>query len=348
MLVTRQKILRRFWNPVMPVADLAEGPKPFTLLGEDIVLWLGADGAPVAAIDRCCHRSAKLSRGWVSDGNIVCGYHGWAYDATGRCVAVPQNEKLRQQSNFRVATYRAEERYGYVWVCLDAEPLGEIPDIAEAADPGYRLIPQFYEHWKCAGLRLMENSFDNAHVAFTHRNSFGMQAEPDPGEIALEETASGLVMRTELPVANPDIAKRTLGTTEARTVRKITSTWFMPFQRRLRIEYPNGLVHIIVTCATPIDDRSSMVVQFALRNDTEEQAPAAEINAFDRQVTEEDKYILETTEYDVPLDLAMKTEAHMPSDRPGMMMRNKLLALLAEHGEPEATNAYPVAAQAAE
>ena len=45
----------------------------------------------------------------------------------------------------------------------------------------------------------------------------------------------------------------------------------------------------------------------------------------------------------MPLDLSAKTEAHMPSDRPGMMMRNKLLALLAEHGEAEVTNAYPVA-----
>jgi phenylpropionate dioxygenase-like ring-hydroxylating dioxygenase large terminal subunit len=347
MLVTKQNILRRFWYPVLEVASLADGPKPFTLLGEDIVVWLDPDGEPVAAIDRCCHRSAKLSRGWVNEGNIVCGYHGWAYDKSGVCVDVPQNEKLRQQSNFRIETYKAAARYGYVWVCLDAEPLGEIPEITEADDPAYRLIPQFYEMWDCAGLRLMENSFDNAHVAFTHRNSFGMQDHPDPGEITLEETPGGLVMRTELPVANPDIAAKTLGTSEARTVRKITSTWFMPFARRLRIEYPTGLVHIIVTCATPVEDNSSMVVQFAVRNDTEEQVPAAEINAFDRQVTEEDRYILETTEYDVPLDLAMKTEAHMPSDRPGMMMRNKLRALLAEHGEPEATNAYP-AAQAAE
>lgn len=347
MLVTKQKILRRFWYPIIPVEQLADGPKPFTLLGEDIVLWLDADGEPAPAIDRCCHRSAKLSRGWVDGGNIVCGYHGWAYDTSGACVAVPQNEKLQQQKNFRIETYNCQSRYGYVWVCLDAEPLAGIPEIAEAEDPAYRVIPQFYEVWNCAGLRLMENSFDNAHVAFTHRNSFGMQDEPDPGEIDLQETEGGLVMRTEIPVQNPEIAKKTLGTSDGRTVRNITSTWFMPFARKLHIRYPSGLIHAIVTCATPIDDRSSMVVQFAMRNDSEEDCPAADINAFDRQVTEEDKYILETTEYDVPLDLGAKLEAHMPSDRPGMMMRNKLLALLAEHGEPEATNAYPVA-QAAE
>jgi len=347
MLATQQKILRRFWYPVLRAEDLADGPKPFTLLGEDIVIWSGPDGAPAVAVDRCCHRSAKLSRGWVEDGNIVCGYHGWTYDSAGTCVDVPQQKKSARGTGFAIQTYKAATRYGYVWVCLDAEPLGDIPEIEEAEDPAYRLIPQFYEVWNCAGLRLMENSFDNAHVAFTHRESFGMQNEPDPGEIELEETPGGLVMRSELEVANPEISKKTLGTDSDRTVRTFTTTWFMPFARRLRIQYPNGLVHVIVTCATPIDDRSSMVIQFAARSDTEADAPAADINAFDRQVTDEDRYILETTDYDVPLDLSAKSEAHMPSDRPGMMMRNKLLALLAEHGEAEATNAYPVG-QAAE
>lgn len=345
MLVTKQNVLRRFWYPVIPVEYLFDGPKPFTLLGEDIVVWQGPDGAPAAAIDRCCHRSAKLSRGWVDGGNIVCGYHGWTYDPEGKCIDVPQQK--HRASNFTIDTYKAAERYGYVWVCLDAEPLAEIPEIEEATDPSFRLIPQFYELWNCAGLRLMENSFDNAHVAFTHRESFGMQDQPDPGKIDLEETPGGLVMRSQLEVANPEISRKSVGSDDEKTVRTFTTTWFMPFVRRLRITYPSGLIHIIVTCATPIDDKTSMVVQFAVRSDTEDDVPAEEINAFDRQVTAEDQYILETTEYDVPLDLSAKAEAHMPSDRPGMMMRNRLLALLAEHGEVEVSNAYTTA-QAAE
>uniref|UniRef100_UPI0035CB7077 Rieske 2Fe-2S domain-containing protein n=1 Tax=uncultured Caballeronia sp. TaxID=1827198 RepID=UPI0035CB7077 len=70
MLVTRQKVLRRFWYAIMPVSDLDDGPKPFTLLGVSIVLWKGAGGKPHALRDRCCHRTAKLSKGFVdADGN---------------------------------------------------------------------------------------------------------------------------------------------------------------------------------------------------------------------------------------------------------------------------------------
>jgi len=76
-----------------------------------------------------------------------------------------------------------------------------------------------------------------------------------------------------------------------------------------------------------------MIVQFVFRNDTEEQVPATEIVAFDRKVTIEDKFILESTDPDVPLDGA--GELNMPSDKPGLIMRRKMRALLQMHGETE-------------
>jgi hypothetical protein len=105
----------------------------------------------------------------------------------------------------------------------------------------------------------------------------------------------------------------------------------MPFLRKLRIRYPNGLSHSIITGATPTDDRTCQIVQFVYRNDNEEQAKAEDIIAFDRLVTEEDRDILESTDYDVPLEQAGR-EMNMPSDRPGVLMRKMLVKLLAEQG----------------
>ena len=83
----------------------------------------------------------------------------------------------------------------------------------------------------------------------------------------------------------------------------MTATWYMPFLRRLHIRYPNGLDHIIITAATPVSDGRSQVVQFCFRSDSETEAPAASIIAFDRRVTAEDREVLEATDYDVPLDM---------------------------------------------
>jgi len=38
MLQTATPMLRRFWYPVIPLAQLQDGPKPFRLLGQDTVL----------------------------------------------------------------------------------------------------------------------------------------------------------------------------------------------------------------------------------------------------------------------------------------------------------------------
>ncbi|MFS8807586.1 Rieske (2Fe-2S) protein, partial [Synechococcus sp. R6-10] len=50
---------------------------------------------------------------------------------------------------------------------------------------------------------------------------------------------------------------------------------------------------------------------------------------FDRAVTLEDKAILETTDPDVPLTLS--AEQHMLTDKPGILMRKQLAALLKAH-----------------
>ena len=342
MLVTRQNVFRRFWYPVMPLAMLKDGPKPFTLLGEDIVLWRDESGNPCAVLDRCCHRTAKLSCGFVEKGAIVCGYHGWTFDGSGACIRIPQAKDPTRKVNFKVPGFRAAARYGHVWVCL-GEPLADIPDFEEDGRPDIRRIDQFYEVWRCAGLRLMENSFDNSHIAFVHRESFGNVQEPEPASLEVNETAFGLEFKSDIPVVNRDLASAVTGTSGSGTMRRIHSKWYLPFTRKLGITYPNGVLHSIVTSATPIDDSTSMIVQFVFRNDTEAEAKAADIIAFDRKVTNEDRPILESTEFDVPLNRASGREFHMPSDKPGLIMRRRLLELLQSHGESEVTLAGPAA-----
>ena len=116
----------------------------------------------------------------------------------------------------------------------------------------------------------------------------------------------------------------------------------MPFCRRLDIEYPSGIRHIIFNSATPIDDQRINVVQILYRNDTEADCSAEELIAWDAAIIQEDREILESTDPDTPIDLSRKVEAHMPSDRPGVIMRRRLLELLKTHGEAEVTHAPPL------
>jgi len=338
MLVTQQPVLRHFWYPVMPLSHLEAGPKACMLLGQSMVLWLTSDGKPSALRDRCCHRSAKLSGGWINNSQIVCPYHGWSFGSDGICTYIPQTPTA-PPGRAKVDAYHCKKRYGYIWVALE-EPIAELPEMPEHDDPSMRLIPEFYEQWQCAGLRLMENSFDNAHLSFVHSNSFG-PADPIPADLDITETDYGFRMVSSANVKNPEEQKELLQMDDDETVRHMISDWFLPFGRKLHIRYPNGVEHAIVTFATPVDDESSLICQWVYRSDSEADAPAQGVINFDRKVTMEDKEVLETTDGDVPLDTRTGGEKHMPSDKPGIIMRQQLAALLAEHGETEARRPGP-------
>jgi phenylpropionate dioxygenase-like ring-hydroxylating dioxygenase large terminal subunit len=337
MLATKQPVLRRFWYPVVPLARLGDEPVPFTLMGTDIVLWRSPDGEIACLRDRCCHRSAKLSLGFLENGRLVCGYHGWTYRQDGVCVRIPQRANPENVSeSVRVPAFRVAERYGYVWVALD-EPLTGIPEFAEADDPKFRKVDQFYEPWAIGALRLMENSFDASHVAFVHRKTFGnMQRARTDGHRDLRQHAWGFETVNETPVkVRGDLAQKAIHTSDGETVRRSLATWYMPFVRRTAIHYPHGLIHAIVTCATPMTDRSAMILQWAYRNDSEAEVSSAEVIAFDRAITLEDKRILESCDPDVPLADTDGEEMHVHTDHPGVVMRRMFAKLLADYGEAE-------------
>ncbi len=338
MLTAQQKTLRKYWYAVMPLSHLADGPKPFRLMGEDIVLFRDAEGSPVALKDRCRHRTARLSKGWCEAGRIVCGYHGWTYDAAGQLVRIPQLDADAAVPKHRVQAYHCMARYGYAWVALD-EPIRELFDIPEDRDPGYRRIFQFYEEWKTAPLRMMENSFDNAHFSFVHRSTFGIGDRPKPKKYDIVETDEGFYAASCVEILNPPEAHRVTGCREPTTTRDMKNHWYLPFSRRMDMTYPSGIRHIIINCATPIDDDRIQLVQILYRNDREEDCPARLLIDWDAKITLEDKEILESTDPDASLDVGRKAEAHMMSDRPGLLMRRRLLDVLQANGEEEITAA---------
>ena len=77
--------------------------------------------------------------GPVEDDCVRCPYHGWKYDASGKCVEIPANtaDKVIPQ-RARVDSYPVEERYGLVWIFLGDLPANErppIPEFPEFDDP---------------------------------------------------------------------------------------------------------------------------------------------------------------------------------------------------------------------
>jgi carnitine monooxygenase subunit len=86
------RVIRPSWQIVCHASDI---PEPgdwhsLSLLGENIIVVRGDDGAVRAFHNVCRHRAAR-----ILDGNsgcakkLVCPYHGWTYERDGRLSGVP-------------------------------------------------------------------------------------------------------------------------------------------------------------------------------------------------------------------------------------------------------------------
>ncbi len=59
---------------------------PALLEGQEVALCFLADGSTVTVPDQCPHDGGLLSDGFMEGDTLVCGRHGWEFDArTGQC-----------------------------------------------------------------------------------------------------------------------------------------------------------------------------------------------------------------------------------------------------------------------
>ncbi|MGB8365551.1 MAG: Rieske 2Fe-2S domain-containing protein [Rhizomicrobium sp.] len=163
-----------FWYPLAWSHELkARKPLGRNFAGEPIVLYRGQSGQVFALEDRCAHRQVPLHLGVVAGEILKCGYHGWAYDCTGKCVDVPYlgREKLPNG----VKTYPVREIDGVIFVFPGDSALADArapASLGSFADRRYR-TRRLDRKVACHYTFMHENLFDMNHQ-FLHRKNMGM------------------------------------------------------------------------------------------------------------------------------------------------------------------------------
>ena len=151
-----------------------------TWLGQEIVAWCDDKGSVCVADAYCPHLGSHLgpqTGGQVRDGCLVCPFHGFEYDATGRCVATPNAPAPK---NARLAVYETQEINGMVFAWWSAT--GEAPYFRLPTDT------RDEDGWTEVGFRrfrltsrpeyIAENSVDLAHFSHIHGYSDVEQVGP--------------------------------------------------------------------------------------------------------------------------------------------------------------------------
>jgi vanillate O-demethylase monooxygenase subunit len=158
------------------------------LLNEPVVLYRQRDGRVVALEDRCCHRHYPLHKGTLMQDCIQCRYHGFTYDATGRCVRVPGQPSV--PNGVGVKSYPVVERHRWIWVWM-GDPAradaSKIVDFHWLDDPGWRAKgTKFYV--KSNYELILENLLDLTHLTFLHGGTIGTYATAEKADVSTQAT----------------------------------------------------------------------------------------------------------------------------------------------------------------
>lgn len=161
-----------YWYPACWEKDLpVKGVKDVTFWKRSIAVFRGEDGVVRGVENRCAHRQLKLTTGHVDGCNIVCPYHGWAYDGDGRVVDIPHSLFGRKFPKFKVPKVPVQVRYGLVWI-FPGEPAKakdvNLPEIPELEGPSpWPSIP-VDACWTAHHSMIIDNVSDFTH-AYLHR-----------------------------------------------------------------------------------------------------------------------------------------------------------------------------------
>jgi phenylpropionate dioxygenase-like ring-hydroxylating dioxygenase large terminal subunit len=333
MYVSEMTFLRRYWHPVALAAEVKDDPIAVRLLGEDYVVWRGENGVTAAAERFCVHRGGNLADGWVSGDCLVCPYHGWQYDATGRCVHIPHlDADVPIPSRARVMAAHTTDAYGLIWMC-PGEPVGPLPRWPEGEDPSFETVVEFFEERNTSAPRVVDNALDSSHVTFVHRGTFASPDSPTmPPVPEVTSTASGGVVG-RFVYDMPGIAQQVGANAEPgqRFERTTEIEVLAPLMVRTRFyigAYPDGSHdYCFLGAASPVDDTRAMYVRVTALDRRDEERTFDSFHEFSMRVQAEDRRILDGTSPRFPLD--MTSEVHLRADRLTIEYRRYLARLAA-------------------
>ena len=283
-----RRILARYWYAVAYSADLKDRPLGVTLLDIPIVLYR-SEGTVSAALDRCPHRGARLSKGEIEAGNLVCPYHGLQFNGAGRCARIPASPKAKIPEDYGLSMATCTVAYNLIWVCLSGEPQFPLPEWRVLEGPAFQNYALHPIDVPVSASRFCENFNDVTHFSWVHRGTFGGNGAVPDLPYSLEENDVGLVHRTIYrQIDRTDFDGEGSKTTDAHYSYDFT----LPFSNHMQIDFDDERTQHILAAVSPVSNTSSRVfMQFARNYDRDK--PIEESLQFEESVVREDLAILE-------------------------------------------------------
>jgi phenylpropionate dioxygenase-like ring-hydroxylating dioxygenase large terminal subunit len=162
-----------YWYVLAESAELRDGcVLSRSVLDEPLAVFRDTNGRAVVLPDRCLHRNAPLSKGCVQNGQLVCPYHGWHYDSSGRVTNIPSQAPAADYG-YRLPPLDVCELDGYVYVSLKRDGSDDIAPwrMDHYRERGWRHV-RLRNRFANTVTNCVENFIDVPHTAFVHSGIF--------------------------------------------------------------------------------------------------------------------------------------------------------------------------------
>jgi len=283
--------VRNAWHLVALSKGIKVGRRlGVTVAGMPVVLFRTADGLG-ALVDRCPHRNYPLSLGRVEAGAIECPYHGWRFDTSGQCVAVPGCELTGAGDRKLAATpVRVAERHGGIFVCLSADGPAEPPLPPTLGDPELDHFWWRQGTWDGRAYDAIENVLDPFHTNHLHHGYIRRRDRRLPVTLEVNSFGDGIEMVIEQTQPDLGLMSRFLERDRSRS----RTRYYPPTIVQARWDGKTALTLCVTAFFTPATDNT--FTPFACFTTRKGLAPAwlkeLAIRAFLRPVVRQDRLAL--------------------------------------------------------
>jgi phenylpropionate dioxygenase-like ring-hydroxylating dioxygenase large terminal subunit len=327
--------LTNAWYVAALAREVSRQPLARTILGQPLVLFRTEAGTPVALSDRCPHRGAQLAKGSLEGDALVCGYHGFTFDGTGRCIRIPGMARVPEQINVR--HYPIVEAWNWLFVWMGDPRLAadaKLPDYHWMSEPGWagrdELLPV-----KANYTLVRDNLLDLSHAKFVHRNTLATDEVTETPANATSEDDMVKVLRDMRGIAPSPFFKRLCGfggRVDHSQLIEFTPPCHIVIKVRVASVAGSGEDKVadmrVLNAMTPETERSTLYFWGLVRNFAPDDQAATDLqHKLNRDTFFEDVDVLEAQQQLLDCKPAGWLPVNVPADR-GCVLAERLMTQL--------------------
>ena len=250
-------MLENYWYIACSSRSISKKPHAFKAFNKSLVAFRGTDGVVAVLEDRCAHRNAPLSKGFIDNGLLRCPYHGWGYRTDGVAAdipACPDQSAVKERPCVR--SFSAIDQDGYIWFCLGDTPISPMPKKFEhLGDTGWTTF-RMNTLFEGSVESCLENFLDCPHATFVH-NFWFRKPTAKLVKADVSTTEDGAIANYHDEPREGSVVWSLLSKSQSSMIH--TDRFIAPATTKVDYIFSDKRHYIITSCCTPISETKTRV-----------------------------------------------------------------------------------------